>query len=102
MCAQTTASSQVRTGSKVVPACAKGVEYCVCCGLEYSCFAHLEGSVRGPTGERDSSRGEVPLSVICCTSASKLRESFLSRPASLPAEPAAAAAGTTSVAEVEV
>jgi hypothetical protein len=41
--------------------------------------------VSGPTGERDSSKGEGLLSVICCTSASKLRESFLSSPASLPA-----------------
>jgi hypothetical protein len=45
---------------------------------------HLAGSVRGPTGERDSSSGDVLLSVICATSASKLRDSFLSKPASLP------------------
>jgi hypothetical protein len=83
----------------MVPVCAEG--------WNIPALAHLEGSVRGPTGERDSSSGEVPLSVICCTSASKLRESFLSRPASLPTAPAPAAAeeapaGTSREVEVGV
>lgn len=40
----------------------------------------------GPTGDRDSSNGELPvLDATCCTSWSRLLDSFLSSPASLPA-----------------
>jgi len=47
--------------------------------------AHLADSASGPTGDLDSSSGELP----SCTSWSRLRDSFLSKPASLPAAPAA-------------
>ncbi len=45
----------------------------------------LEASARGPTGDADSSKGELPVS----TSLSKLFDSFLSNPASLPVKRAA-------------
>lgn len=48
--------------------------------------AHLDASVRGPTGDLDSSSGEVPAEEATCTSCSKLFDSFLSSPASLPVE----------------
>ena len=41
-----------------------------------------EESVSGPTGETDNALGE--LAIIVTTSASRLLESFLSTPASLP------------------
>lgn len=43
---------------------------------------HLEDSARGPTGDFESSKGELP----SCTSWSRFRDSFLSSPASLPAK----------------
>jgi len=43
--------------------------------------ARLADSASGPTGDLDSSSGELP----SCTSWSRLRDSFLSKPASLPA-----------------
>lgn len=42
---------------------------------------HLVGSARGPTGDLDSSTGELD----SLTVSSRLFDSFLSRPASLPA-----------------
>ena len=45
-----------------------------------SCY--LCGSESGPTGDLESSNGELPI----CTSCSRLRQSFLSSPASLPAK----------------
>ena len=42
---------------------------------------HLVGSARGPTGDLDSSTGELD----SLTVSSRLLDSFLSRPASLPA-----------------
>ena len=45
-------------------------------------LSHLDGSASGPNGDMDSSRGEEPRA----TSASRERDSFLSRPASLPEE----------------
>ena len=44
--------------------------------------AHLEDSARGPTGDLESSKGELPI----CTSWSRFRDSFLSSPASLPVQ----------------
>eukprot|EP00955_Chlamydomonas_euryale_P002710 29023-Chlamydomonas_euryale.AAC.5 len=46
---------------------------------------HLEDSASGPTGDLDISNGELPV----CTSWSRLLDSFLSSPASLPAGPRA-------------
>lgn len=46
-----------------------------------ACCCHLDDSANGPKGDRDNSSGELPV----CTSCSKLLDSFLSRPASLPA-----------------
>lgn len=52
-----------------------------CMHVETCQRMYLEDSARGPTGDFESSKGELP----SCTSWSKFLDSFLSRPASLPA-----------------
>ena len=70
----------------VVERCLAAAQHTLCAGAQAgkrACGgqAHLEDSARGPTGDLDSSRGELPI----CTSWSRFRDSFLSSPASLPA-----------------